>query len=381
MKLKKSILAALVLSLSACSQTTSVPSSTQSAQSEQVVAKQSFTYTGGFDTVLFLTAYDMTSANGQAKADELNSIFNDYSQLFDIYNNYDGLNNIKTINDNAGIEPVVVSEEIIDMLQLSKQLYDLSDGEFDITQGAVFKVWHNYREQGLEDNANDKLGAIPTFEELQDASVCTGWDYVEINEEESTVYINDACASLDVGGIAKGYATEKIRTYAQESLDNAFIINAGGNSALVNQKSDGSLWGVGVADPNNPNSTLLAISVGANQSVVTSGDYQRFYVGEDGNRYSHIIDPQTLYPPTYWRSVSIICNDGGIADGLSTILFTLDYESGLAVLEKAKEVFGLDDLGAIWISDNDTPSDPSLSKTINGFTVTYTANLENSFIN
>ena len=117
-----------------------------------------------------------------------------YNQLFDIYNDYDGINNLKTVNDNAGIKPVKVDKPIIDMLHMAKAFYDYSNGEFDITMGALLKVWHKYREEGIKLNAEKQLGNLPPEEELTQAAGCKGWDNVVINDEESTclLYTSDA---------------------------------------------------------------------------------------------------------------------------------------------------------------------------------------------
>ena len=374
-KMNKSLLTlSLMLSSVGCSQQQDQSNSNNSS------LKYNGTYTGAFDTVLMMTSYGIDQQQAQVTFDNLALIFQEMSNLFDIYNDYQGVNNLKMINDQAGKEPVKVDRYIIEMLHLSKQLYDLSDGEFDVTSGALLKVWHNYREQGLIDNSNNEYGKVPTNQELELANACQGWEHIIIDESSSTVYIDDPCVSLDVGGIAKGFATEKMQSYAQENMDKGFIINAGGNSALVNDKGNGEAWTVGIANPSDPNNSLFALSIGNDENIVTSGDYQRYYIGEDGLTYGHIIDPSTLYPPREFRSVSIICEDSGIADGLSTILFTTSYQQGLEILEKAKSVFGLDELGAVWIWDDEKSLDKSNEIKIGDFTVLATENLRDDIV-
>ena len=335
---------------------------------------------GDFNTVLSYSAYGVDDKTGAAQFETVSTMFSSFNDLMDIYNDYDGLTNIKTINDNAGIQPVVVDESIYEMLQLSKQLYDLSNGEFDITMGAVFNIWHNYRENGLILNGNDELAPIPSEDELQQAAACRGWEHIIMDDSDHSVYIDDPCVSLDVGGIAKGFSTEKIRSSLVETIDNGAIINAGGNTALVHTKPDGSSWRVGIADPDSSRDSLMVLSLSADLSVVTSGDYERYFVGEDGQSYAHIIDPQTLYPPRYWRSVSIITSDGGIADGLSTILFTMDYQDGLAILQKTKQIFDLDVLEAVWIADDGTIVDSDHHLDLGKYDAFYTEGLEDVIV-
>ena len=99
----------------------------------------------GFDTVMTLTGFTENEEQFNQYFAEMKQLFLHYNALFDVYNDYDGLNNIKTINDNAGIEPVSVDPEIIELLKTAKEFYDLSNGEFDVTMGAVLKIWHTYR--------------------------------------------------------------------------------------------------------------------------------------------------------------------------------------------------------------------------------------------
>ena len=377
MTIRKLTLAATLLLLCGCSDGSAIDFTkpTATVNTDTIYSNMSM---GDFNTVLSYSAYAVDDEIGSDQFETVSSMFSSFNDLMDIYNDYDGLTNIKTINDNAGIQPVVVDESIYEMLQLSKQLYDLSNGEFDITMGAVFSIWHNYRENGLILNSNDELAPLPSKEELQQASACRGWDHIIMDDANHSVYIDDPCISLDVGGIAKGFATEKIRYTMAETIDNGAIINAGGNTALVHSKPDGSPWRVGIADPDSSSNSLLVLSLKGDLSVVTSGDYERYFVAEDGQSYAHIIDPQTLYPPRYWRSVSVITTDGGIADGLSTILFTMDYEDGQTILQKAKETFDLDILEAVWIADDGTIVDANHHLDLGKYEAFYTEGLHDS---
>lgn len=175
----------------------------------------------------------------------MKQLFLHYNALFDVYNDYDGLNNIKTINDNAGIEPVSVDPEIIELLKTAKEFYDLSNGEFDVTMGAVLKIWHTYREEGIALNNEGQLGKVPPLAELESAKACTGWDKVEIDEIAGTVYLNQGCASLDVGGIAKGFAAGKVQQKLIEAGLVHGTVDAGGNICTINDKPGGQQWRVG----------------------------------------------------------------------------------------------------------------------------------------
>ena len=286
-------------------------------------------------TATFLTLFDtVTRITGKAESQEAfrekAQIVHDelliYHQLFDIYNDYEGITNLKTINDNAGLSPVAVDRKIIDLLLDCRDYYDLTGGKVNVAMGSVLQLWHIARNDGL----NDPLNAyLPDEAKLQEAAEHTSWDAIVIDEEASTVFITDPDVRLDVGAVAKGWATQRVCEVAPQHL----LISVGGNVASTGPKdAAGTPWVVGIQDPDNGENYLhtLYLTTG---SMVTSGDYQRNYA-VDGKLYHHIIHPDTLYPSDLWRSVTILCEDSGLADALSTALFLLPLEDGQALLDK-----------------------------------------------
>ena len=368
-------LAAVLLTGCAGGSTQSTASATTaSAQAQSSYANSCLDC--GFDTVFSLRVYDVSQDEFNTSYQEAADLFTYYNNLFDIYNNYDGLNNLKTINDNAGIAPVKVDPVVIELLQKAKEFYDLSGGEFDITQGALLSVWHKYREEGITANENGSYGKVPPESELQEAATHHGWDAVEIDEENSTVYITDPDVSLDVGGIAKGFATEKIAAKLAEDGTKTAAVNAGGNVRTLGIKSDGTPWRIGIQNPSGSGS-LFVIDSNTEGSFVTSGDYERAYTADDGVTYSHIIDPKTLFPATYYHSVSIITRDSGTADCLSTTLFTMDYDEGVQLINDYKAAHPDETLEVVWIMDKDkAPDDAEYKKDVGSYTVVYTAGLD-----
>lgn len=368
-------LAAVLLTGCAGGSTQSTASAaTASAQAQSSYANSCLDC--GFDTVFSLRVYDVSQDEFNTSYQEAADLFTYYNNLFDIYNNYDGLNNLKTINDNAGIAPVKVDPVVIELLQKAKEFYDLSGGEFDITQGSLLSVWHKYREEGMTANENGSYGKVPPESELQEAATHHGWDAVEIDEENSTVYITDPDVSLDVGGIAKGFATEKIAAKLAEDGTKTAAVNAGGNVRTLGIKSDGTPWRIGIQNPSGSGS-LFVIDSNTAGSFVTSGDYERAYTADDGVTYSHIIDPKNLFPATYYHSVSIITRDSGTADCLSTTLFTMDYDEGVQLINDYKAAHPDETLEVVWIMDKDkAPDDAEYKKDVGSYTVVYTAGLD-----
>ncbi len=282
----------------------------------------------------FLTLFDtITYISGLAESEEAfgktaQAIHDDmlvYHQLFDIYNDYPGVNNLKTVNDNAGIAPVPVDEIIIDLLLDCKTYYDLTEGRVNVAMGSVLHLWHEARDSGLNDPAH---AVLPDMAALEEASAHTSWDTIVIDEAASTVYISDPLQRLDVGAVAKGWAVQRVAANAPAGL----LISVGGNICATGAKdSQGTPWVVGINDPRGDGYLhTLNVTTG---SLVTSGDYQRYYL-VDGQRYHHIIDPDTLMPAQYWTSVTILCDDSGLADALSTALFLLPQGAGQALLDK-----------------------------------------------
>lgn len=328
-----------------------------------------------FDTVYSYQEYTSDNTAAKKHFKESESLLQNYNDLFDIYNTYDGMNNLKTINDNAGIQPVVVDPSIIKMLKLAKDFYDYSNGEFDITMGALLKVWHTYREEGIKLNEEGKQGNLPTDEELNEAASHRGWENVVIDEEKNTVYIADPEESLDVGGVAKGYAAELTASTLEDDGMTSGFLNVGRNIRLVGTKPGDTPWSIGIADPSGESSSgLLSIASASPVSVVTSGDYERYYTASDGKKYPHIIDPQTLYPADDYHSVTIITKDSGAADCLSTALFTLSIEEGKTLLKTYTEKTG-NDAEAVWVMDPDK-TQAEEGKTVGSYYAVYTDGLE-----
>lgn len=271
-----------------------------------------------FDTVTNVTAFADSRDDFYAQAGELYDELLRYHQLFDIYKEYDGINNLKTINDAAGAHPVAVDSAIIELLQDCVRYYEWTDGRVNIAMGSVLALWHEARETAV----------LPSSEDLQEAAKHTDIEKLIIDAENGTVFLADPAMRLDVGAIAKGWAAQKVT----ETAPDGYLLSVGGNVCATGPKAKDKPWIVAIQNPDGGDEYLhtLALSKG---SAVTSGDYQRF-VEIDGKKYHHIIDPDTLYPSEFWRSVTVVCADSALADALSTALFLLPLEEGKALLEK-----------------------------------------------
>ncbi len=290
-----------------------------------------------FDTVTTIIGYEETEEEFKAICEDIKELLWEYHQLFTIYNRYEGVNNLVTINDlvDGKHTEVSVDEKIIDMLTFAKEMYVKTDGNVNIAMGSVLKIWHVYRNAGLDDPTNAEL---PPIEKLQEAAKHTNIENLIIDEEKNTVYLADPEMTLDVGAIAKGYAAERIAEELEGKGITGYLLNLGGNVRTIGDTGE-KPWNVGIENPDtaneeNPYIEFLHLS---GESLVTSGTYQRFYV-VNGENYHHIIDPATLMPGTKYRSVSVLTDDSGLGDAMSTALFLMDYEKGLELVKATSNV-------------------------------------------
>ena len=296
-----------------------------------------------FDTQTQIIGYAASEKEFTEEISKIREKLQYYNKLYDIYHEYDNMNNMKTINDHAGVCPVKVDPEIIHLLKLAVSMEEKTDGKMNVALGSVLSIWHDYREEGTED---PKRARLPEMSELEAAAEHTDISGIVIDEEAGTVFLTDPDMTLDVGSIGKGYAVEKTAEYAREELGiSSMLFSVGGNICAIGGHPDGTSWNVGIQNPDTDADAAQAyvkkVSV-KDASVVTSGNYQRYYT-VDGKRYCHIIDPDTLMPADKFSSVTIITQDSGIADAYSTAVFNMTLEDGM------KFVNGLDNVEAMWI--------------------------------
>lgn len=313
----------------------------QRTTEQQEPVKYSWLGWEAFDTITNVVGNAENEQEWNDHMQALNSDLMEYHRLYDIYNSYDGVVNLADLNEMAGQGPVQVDDRIIGLMKLGKQAYVLSDGKVNIAAGAVLSLWHDARTAGQEKPEN---AALPDAQALRTAAEHCNMEDLLIDEQAGTVELLDPDMSLDVGSIGKGYAVEQCAVAAEKRGLTSASVSVGGNIRTIGQRSDGSDWRLGVEDPrtDTEQTALYSLRLPGGQSLVTSGDYQRYYTVNE-KKYHHLIDLDTLYPAEYWNSVTVIAADSGLADCLSTALFCMDLEQGKALLEE------LQDAEACWI--------------------------------
>ncbi len=308
--------------------------------------KHSYAFTSSFDTVIQLVAYTRTPAEFDALASDCEAQFTELHQLFDIYHTYEGLNNLCTVNRQAGQGPVQVDSRILDLLAFYREQDQLAPGKVNPALGAVLTIWSRYRDAA---EAGDGPPALPSPLELEAAAKHTDPAGIVINRAQMTVQLTDPDMRLDVGAVAKGYATELVaRTLEAKGLTSGIISAGGSNVRLIGQPlgAGRTTWQIGVQNPFAsllvPDTEPIDVIATNSTSIVTSGDYQRYYM-VDGVSYHHLIDPVTLMPARYCKAVTIMTPDSGLADFLSTAVFLMPFTEGRTLVES------LPDCEALWI--------------------------------
>ena len=299
-----------------------------------------------FDTVSTVSGYAESKEAFDQIANEVLELLHEYHRLFTIYHRYEGLENLCTINELVDGEhrTVTVDPRVIDMLLYAKEMHALTGGRVNIAMGSVLSIWHEYRTVGMDDPASAML---PPMDKLQEAAQHTDIAHLVIDEQNCTVTITDPAMRLDVGAIAKGYAVEMIAQMLESRGVSGYVLNVGGNVRTIGAKADGTPWTVGLENPFDEGEDYLCYLGLTGQTLVTSGSYQRYYLVA-GKRYHHIIHPDTLMPAEGLTSVSVLTSHSGKADALSTALFCMTLEEGMALVQS------LPDTEAQWVLPDGT---------------------------
>ncbi len=235
---------------------------------------------------------------------------------------------VDKINANAGIEPVVVSDPLWDLINKGLEYSNLSGGKFDISIGPLVDLW------GIgTDNAR-----LPGEDEIKASMALVNYKDVILDETNHSVYLNKVDMKLDLGAIAKGYIADAIKEIILSRGFDAAIINLGGNVLTVGNKPNSDYWAVGVRDPNGGQSDIVGILQLKDNSIVSSGVYERYFI-QDGVRYHHILNPFTGYPETNeLAAISIISEKSVDGDGLSTSLFVMGLEDAYQYAETRDDI-------------------------------------------
>lgn len=231
------------------------------------------------------------------------------------------------INQAAGRSDIPVTPDYLEMIKRSIEYSKLTQGAFDITVGAVTELYH----------FEDGQGVLPDPEAIRQKLPLVGYRNIRLDEERRTVGLAKAGAMIDLGGVAKGFAVNKAVKSLREDGITAGIVNAGGDIRLFGCKPGHKLWNIGIQHPRQSDKVIASLEI-TDKSIVTSGDYERFFI-QDTIRYHHILDPQTGQSARGCQSVTIVSETA--TDAMSTGIFVLGPEKGMALIESLPDIEGV----------------------------------------
>ena len=260
-----------------------------------------------------------------------------------LFTTYDDSSQVNQVNQNAGIRPVKVDREVLDLINRSKKISALTQGAFDISYGSIDKrLW----------NFDSTMTSLPDQETARRGVRLINYRNIITDNEKCTVFLKEKGMRIGFGGIGKGYAAEKAKRLLQEKGVKSGIVNAAGDLSAWGNQPNGKPWTIGIAAPDSQRLPFSYLNI-TDTSVATSGNYEKFVV-INGKRYSHTIDPRTGLPVAGIKSVTVICPNAEIADAIATPIMIMGTRVGLDMVNQMKgiECILIDDQDRIHASKN-----------------------------
>ncbi len=264
-------------------------------------------------------------------------------RIENLFTTFDEESQTSLINRFAGIKPVKVDREVVDLISRSKKISDITQGAFDITYGSVDKrLW----------NFDKEMTSLPDPETAKSLVRLINYRNVILDEKKCTVFLKEKGMRIGFGGIGKGYAAEKARLLLVERGVQSGIVNAAGDLAAWGYQPDGKQWTIGIADPDSAKHPFSYLEI-SNMAIATSGNYEKF-VMIGGKKYSHTIDPKTGLPVRGIKSVTVISPNAEIADAMATPIMIMGIKVGLHMVNQVKGLacIIIDDEGKVYHSKN-----------------------------
>ena len=269
------------------------------------------------DTIIEITAYGANAERAE------NQAFNEIQRLHKIFDRFDKNSEVSLINANAGVKPVNVSQDLIVCIKRSSELSAKLDNAFDLTIGPLSELW----------GIGHKVDFVPSATEIGALLPLVDYRDIVVDEQRQTVFLKKKAMKLDFGGVAKGYACDKIIETLKSNGVTSALVNAGGDVRVVGNRLDGKPWRIGIQDPRHAEKMLGSLALEGWDTMETSGDYQR-YIEVNGIRYSHIINPKTGIQPRALMAVTVVGANSLDCDILSTALYIVGVEEGKKLLKQ-----------------------------------------------
>lgn len=300
----------------------------------QNIYKQNFMLMG-CDFGVTVVAKDSTEAFKNIKL-----AYNEMQRIEKLISSWDSNSETSKINNNAGIQPVIVSDELFQLVKRSQSISQLTDGAFDISFASVDKLW----------KFDGSMTSKPTTIDIENSVRKINFLNIELNPDNNSVYLKQKGMKIGFGAIGKGYAADKAKALLIEKGVKSGIINASGDLNTWGKQPNGEHWVIAITNPLNKNNAFATLPL-KNNAVVTSGDYEKF-VEFDGIRYAHIINPKTGFPTQGILSVTVFAPTAEIADALATSVFVLGKDVGIHRINQLVNIdcIIIDDNGKVWTS-------------------------------
>lgn len=288
------------------------------------------------DTILMGSKFKITLVDQDSIAVEksINKAISEMVRIEELISDWKSTSQISLVNQNAGIKPIKVDQEVFDLTKRAIYFSEITSGAFDISFAAMDRIWKF-------DGSMEKL---PSEAEIKKAIEKIGYQNIVLDKDNTTIFLKQPGMKIGFGSIGKGYAAEKAREYLQNLGITAGIIDASGDMTTWGNQPNGDSWKIGITNPFNRNKMADILTL-KNAAVTTSGDYEKFILIDD-IRYSHIINPKTGMPSTGLTGVTVIGPNAETCNGFSTSIMVLGKEKGLALINQQK------DYAALIITDN-----------------------------
>lgn len=264
----------------------------------------------------------VSRSESQAK-EAMDAAYLELDRVGRLLNFYAEDSELSRINSNAGVAPVKVSTETLDVIAAAVRAGEETEGGFDVTVGPLVRLWDFTKK------------TIPAQERIEEAKSLVGFRHVIVDRQAGTVFLDRKGMQIDLGGIIKGYAADRAVAVLRQHGVASGIVAVAGDIRLFGRQPDGRPWHVGIQHPRpqGDEAALLATLDIADGAISTSGDYQRYFI-ENGIRYHHLLNPATGFPQDLCRSVTVIAPSAAATDAFATGIFVMGPEKGLATLER-----------------------------------------------
>lgn len=272
--------------------------------------------------------YDITvvATNKEQGDNYINLAVNEIKRIEKIISSWDKNSQTSLINKNAGIKPVKVDLELINLIERSLAISKLTEGAFDISYASMDKIW----------KFDGSMKEMPSKEKIKASVAKVGYQNIIIDKKNQTVFLKQKGMKIGFGAIGKGYSADMAKALLISKGVKAGIINASGDMNTWGKQPNGQDWEVAITNPLNKNVSFGVFPI-SNRAVVTSGDYEKFVIFNNV-RYTHIINPKTGYPASGIISATVFAPKAELADALATSIFIMGSDVGIDLINQLPNV-------------------------------------------